>query len=130
MDDLTFREYNADDYPLLESWWKEWSMTPTPKEFLPKTGLVAMSGSTPIAAAFLLNTDSAGTYVESLVSNPSQPSYLRGRAVVLLVLKLLEEAKRLGYRAARVLTVKDSVAALTKALGGFSTDWVVLEGPV
>jgi hypothetical protein len=125
------RPFNSiEDYAIIVNWWKARDMAPTPMNCLPGFGLVAMQGEERIAAGWLLGTDTKASYVESLVTNPECFEYQRGWGAIAVVMALMDEATARGYERLRVLTTTESVAGLTKRLGGVPTRWVVLEGKV
>lgn len=75
------RDYKDSDYDTLVSWWKHYNWQAAPKDFLPETGLIAMSDEKPIAAVFIYKTNSKAVLMEWLVSDPQADKTVRDMLV-------------------------------------------------
>ncbi len=63
---------------------------------LPKNGLVAYMGDTPVAAGFLRLVEGDSAILDSLITNATLEPMIRDKALNLLVSDLLKMAKSLG----------------------------------
>lgn len=106
-------------------------MTPVEKGFLPAVGHIAYDDRTPIAAGFLLCTDTSLCIIEYFVSNPNVDWKLRSDAIIMIIRELIEDSRFLGF--SRVVASFDSDRLLEKAKEtGFSTEkrtsnWATME---
>jgi hypothetical protein len=118
--------------PLLEHWNVARELPPPILSRLPRIGLMAPSVR-PCASGFLMQTDCSQAYIVELLSDPDVSEFVRGRALVGVVLGLLSIARTLGYESLRITTHWRGVSALARRLGGevdpnlvviSSTSWV------
>lgn len=82
------------DFEEIESWYMTRSVAMPPETAFPKIGYIVPG----IAAGFLIQTDTDLAVLEPFVSNPEKSIEDRDLALVLIMGKLVEKARSLGYR--------------------------------
>lgn len=113
--DLTFISIDLEQhYPLIAGWWAKHQWAIIPKECLPQTGLIAVQGETPLAAAFLYRTDSAMGWLEFMVTNPDANPITRARGLKEVIKRLSSEAPHLGIKCLFSSTVNDGLVKILK----------------
>jgi len=90
---FNIRAYKQSDYEILSSWWRGWSWPLVPKECLPQTGYIIDD----LCAGFLYKTDSSIAWMEWIISNPKADKFVRGEALDVLIVSLIEKAKEQGF---------------------------------
>ena len=74
--EFTIRKLNNKDYEtILLKWWKDWRLTPVPKDFLPdngKGGYIVYDKETPVCAGFMYVTNSKVGYVINYIQHRVQ----------------------------------------------------------
>lgn len=108
-DKLIFRVLNKSDYKTIKKWWKWWRWSKVPKNFLPdngKGGFMVEKNKQPIVCGFVYITNSSIVLLEWIVSNPKYKEDDRGEAIELLINKIEEVCKELGYK--HILTMGKS----------------------
>jgi len=90
------------DYATVATWWEKHGWGVLPEDMLPDAGYVVemeVDGKMEAAVAgWLYETDSKICLLEWVVGDPDLPSKTRRRAVNILVEKLVDKAKDLGYK--------------------------------
>ena len=100
-----FEDFTAWYAPRLEA--------PVGPEFLPKVGYVVPG----LAMGFLYQTDSAIAHIEGLVANPGAQGQARTQAIDEVVIAIIDEAKRLGFKTLHGLTELPVIVERAKRLG-------------
>jgi hypothetical protein len=90
---MEVRKFQYSDYPSLYSWWTAHKWQPVAIEALPKTGLVIEG----VCAGFIYKTDSNMCLIEWIISNPETDKNVRNDALDLLINKLVDTAKEMGF---------------------------------
>lgn len=87
------------DYEILRPWWEARGGQAPSREMLPTFGAIAERHGKPFACAFCyLDATGSGVGMLSwLATCPTSPKLLSGRALILLIGFLTQEAKRLNY---------------------------------
>lgn len=87
------------DYLKVSAWWEKQGWPSIPLEMLPKTGFIMEDAEGGLCAGWLYKTDSKFAWLEWIVANPARPFELRGRALDVLMLRLVETARSSGFKA-------------------------------
>ncbi len=85
------------DYATICEWWKAWGWQPVPEVFLPEVGIIVSRQGFDTCAGFLYQTDSAGCWIENIVTNKDAPKNIRRGTTVFLIDALAAKAKELNY---------------------------------
>jgi hypothetical protein len=70
-----------------------------PEQALPKTGVLCYEDEAPVCAGFLYKTDSSMAWVDWVISDQDYDASMRKEAVSILMSRLLQIAKELGFSA-------------------------------
>lgn len=105
------------NYPLLTHWWKGWGLPEIPLEYLSNTGLVISDEGLASCMGFIYSTNSALAWMEFLTADPLLSAEKRSLAVDLLIEKLCEMAKKMGFKSVLTTTVKPSLIQRCTGLG-------------
>lgn len=103
MNTAQLRKFTADDYAVLEGWWKAYDWAPIPPAMLPATGYIVED----LCAGFLYKTDSCVSLIEWVIANPNADKVERNLAVSDLIDKLCEEAKATGFQVVIAMTAHE-----------------------
>tara|TARA_B100001059_G_scaffold192652_1_gene196197 strand:+ start:1930 stop:2340 length:411 start_codon:yes stop_codon:yes gene_type:complete len=98
---LKFRPLKESDYETICSWWKWWRWPEIPRDMLPdsgKSGFMVYKNKTPIVSCFLFITNSKGAKLEWVVSNPKYKEKDRKQAIEMLINKVEEVCRNMGYK--------------------------------
>lgn len=80
--------------PLIDEWSKDRIEVHAPP---PEIGYVAYAGKEPIAAIFLLRAESKTCIIDGLIANPKIKNPVRANAIYIIVDRLINDAKALGF---------------------------------
>lgn len=100
-EELVFRRLTEEDYKIICDWWKWWWNTVVCKDFLPEYGVggyMIEKNNTPIACGFTYETNSKVAFLGWVVSNPKYKKKDRRSIIKLLIKKIEETCKKLGYK--------------------------------
>lgn len=97
------RQFTDDDLSQINEWYAAHGAPPVPRTRISNIGRIEPG----VAAGFLYQTDSSVCLLEGYVSNPLAASEDRGRALFGITIRLLAEAKDMGF---------SEVIAMTKDL--------------
>lgn len=114
------RMWSADDYPLLETWWKGHGWPPVPQRVLPPLGVIYRD-----TAAGWLYMDNGGTGVamlEWLVTDPSAKPIASVKALSVVVEFLKARAKEMDYAFVLTTCRQPALARLLERSGFQITD--------
>jgi hypothetical protein len=113
------RRYDpAADYAAWAAWWHAHGGVPDPPDWLPRVGMLAYEvGGTPLAMAFLYQTDSPMAFLHGLVSNPGAPPRWVSRGLDAVVAAVLAEAQARGVCGILSLTDRLHVARRARRHG-------------
>ncbi len=81
------------DYQTICSWWEKHNWPKIPLVMLPQTGYIIDN----VCAGFLYQTDSNIAWLEFIISNPDITKENRSKALDILIDKLSETARGLGF---------------------------------
>lgn len=101
------------DYEDFKAWYAPRLDNPVGPEFLPKVGYVVRG----IAMGFLYQTDSAVCHIEGLVANPAVKGSERNAALDQVVLAIISEARKLGFKTLHGQTELLAIVERAKKLG-------------
>lgn len=108
------RRFNPEtDYQDLCRWWDAYKIPHTPKESLPKVGVIVPG----ICADFIYQTDSDIIFLEGLISNPKVNREDKEKAFDLAMERIVAECKGLGYKHIVTLTEFPRVVEIARRLG-------------
>ncbi len=85
------------DYKMICGWWKGHDWQPVPACSLSRNGLIVSENDMDLSVGFLYGTDSDISSIEWVLSNPSAPIFRRSIGVKLLIKRLTELSKDIGY---------------------------------
>jgi len=94
------RNLNEDDYNTLVDWWDKSNFPPPPKHKLPLNGLggiMVFKDDINVCAGFLYLTNSSISWLEFVVANYNYREKDRKDAIRLLIKRLCDIAKDLGF---------------------------------
>jgi hypothetical protein len=94
---MEFRLFTDADYPIVESWWKDWGWPPVHQSSLSETGVIVSNGGLDIAAVWLYKTDSDMALIEWFIANKKAPRELRKGCIEGLSDEVARLAKEFGY---------------------------------
>ena len=99
---LSIRTLKESDYQdHLVGWWKDWGMSPVPKDFLPDDGmggLMVTDGDDNVCAGFMYSTNSKIAWVDWIISNKGyRKKPQRTEAIRILINSLTNIASASGY---------------------------------
>ncbi len=95
---VTIKQYKPSFYQTAVNWWKGNNWPSIPEKDLPTLGFVSFYDETPVAVAWLYQTDSAYCLLEWMVSNPEfREKETRGKAIDGLLHAMLDAASKLGF---------------------------------
>lgn len=93
---MEIRQFSIhDDYKDINAWFHERKGEYFPIKFLAQTGFIVPG----VAVGFLIKTDAYVGILEPFISNPAAPEKERDEALNMILKKLTEHAKNIGYRA-------------------------------
>jgi hypothetical protein len=87
------RRFQPSDLPELNSWYENRGLPPLDGCVLSTIGLIEPG----VAALFLYGTDSSVAMLEGLVTNAQAEPTARNRAINEMIIKLLDQARELGF---------------------------------
>lgn len=97
---LEIRKFDPEqDYADVVAWWTARKWPTIALDLLPKTGFIVEGYGVKICAGWLYKTDSKFALIEWIVSNPLPGHESRGEALDILMLRLVETAKRQDFKA-------------------------------
>ena len=99
-------------FETVRSWMEARNEVITP-DALPQTGFIIPG----MAAGFLYRTDSSVAMIEGLVAAPGLGREVRDQAVDAIVLAVIAEAQRLGFKTLTGTTVLEAVVKRAERLG-------------
>lgn len=102
---MQIKRINDQDLPILNSWCREWGMSPFPEGWLPPTGFWVPG----VLAAFLYKTDSKLAYIECVISNPGVGKEERREALFAVNEAIEDEAKASGFQYLMGLSANKSI---------------------
>lgn len=109
---MTVRMFNiAQDYQDVKTWWlhyEEWS--PIPISSLSSRGYIAEKEGIKLAAGWLYMTDSDIFIMEWLIGNPEVAHEERGKALDMVIDRILSEAKEYGARMVHTQSINERLA--------------------
>jgi hypothetical protein len=120
---IQLRAYDPEtDYPMLSQWWEGHGVPATPRECLPKLGMVAEWDKRESFAAFVSMDNSCGVcYLLWLVSNPAAAARIVVKCIAPTVELLQEIVGGMGYHTMLAMTHAESLSKYFRKLG-FTTD--------
>lgn len=96
---MEIRKFEPDqDYEEVASWWKAHKWPAIPLDMLPKTGFIVEEPRGKMCAGWLYKTDSKIAWIEFIVSSPHTMQEIRGKSLDLLMVRLVETAKSMGFK--------------------------------
>jgi len=107
------RYEQAKHYADFEKWYVRRTQGAMGPEFLPKVGYVVPG----VAMGFLYQTDSKVSLIEALVANPDVPVSERTKGIDAVVLAIIGEAQRLGFKVLYGQTDLPVIVERAKRLG-------------
>ena len=96
-------------FHVFNSWIMDHDMNGVPREMLPKKGLVIYQGLIPVCAGFIIQTDCPYCYFEFFCCNKRIKKEYRNEGINLLIEKLCEKSKELGYK---YIAIRSSIPKL------------------
>lgn len=129
---LRLKPYEQDkNYSTVRGLYELNGMAIVDKCFLPSVGHIAYDDRTPIAAGFLLCTDTSLCIMEYFVSNPNVDWKLRSDAIIMITKELIEDARFLGFSSVAASFKSDRLAEKAKETGfkveKKTSNWATLE---
>ena len=106
------RLFEPEDYAIVSKWFDQRQMH-VPFVCLPRIGFIEDH----FAAGFMIQTDTPVACIDFLVSNPESDIKKRGEAIKSVVLSLIEECKRRGFKRIKCDSTVRSVENLAISLG-------------
>lgn len=106
-----FRYISEVHEPLIKAW------AVNRVEFIaptPEIGYIAYSGKTPIAAIFLLRAENQTCIIDGLIANPDVKNPDRSNAIYIIVDRLINDAKALGFT--RIVAWTSNASTFEKAI--------------
>ncbi len=104
----------VDDLPEIASWYARRGMDEGwPREWLSDLGFQVRG----VAAGWLITTNTARALIEDFITNPDAPKSERGSAIEALEARIVEEARKLGFRHLLGSTNIDAMRERAKGLG-------------
>jgi hypothetical protein len=100
-------------YEDFKAWYAPRLDNPVGPEFLPRVGYVVPG----VAMGFLYQTDSAVAHIEGLVANPKVGGEQRSAAIDEVVMAIIAEAKKLGFKTLHGQTELPVIVERAKRLG-------------
>lgn len=121
------RLWEPEDYPMLAAWWQAHGWPPVPREVLPRLGVIALRGLSPLAAGWLyMDNSTPVAMLEWLVANPEAPPRSTVAGLVAIIGFLKEEAKALDYSAILATCRQPGLSRLLCKAGFHVTDKSVI----
>jgi hypothetical protein len=96
----------------VDQWHKEWNQTVTP-DALPKVGFIVPG----LAVGFLYQTDSSVGMIETFIVPKNADKVERGKAIDAIILAIIAEARRLGFKSLLGSTQLDAMVKRVERLG-------------
>ena len=127
---FNFRTLNENDYEIIKRWWKWWRWPALPRDFLPDNGkggfMIEKKGliNKPIASGFVYITNSNIVLLEWIISNPEYKEDDREEVIELLINKIEEVCREIGYKYILTMVKNKRLIKTHKKLG-----WVVDKKP-
>jgi hypothetical protein len=124
---IQLRDFTADDYPTVETWWAGHGWSPVPLQILPRLGIIADmhhgETSTPTAAAWLYMDNSVGVaMLEWIVTNPEAKPRDVLKAITEAVNFIKTRAAELGYTVILATCRQESLSKVLQKRGFNVTD--------
>lgn len=108
---------DTEKYALVEKWWKDRNWEVPHSSFLSTIGIMIYKDNEPICAGWLYQTDSLMAIVGFIIANTTTMGKTKKDAIKLLLIKIEETAKNLGFASISMPTSSNSIAKLGVNLG-------------
>ncbi len=114
------REFTDEDYTTIAEWWRAHKQEVVPLDFLPKLGAIVEADGIPMAAAWVVMSNSHGVcYLEWLVTNPGA-GVISAPSVTKLVQYFDKVLKELNYSIMFAAVSDTRLATVAKRVVGFN----------
>ena len=120
---MEVRQFNISDYNELVEWWSFWRFPAPTLNLLPVidndkiNGIISNINGTNVACGFLYFTNSDICWIEFIVANPNVSKKDRSEGLNIMIEKLCEEAKLMGFKIVFSSIKQESLINRMKNLG-------------